>query len=359
MSYLLQGRHRLEGGNSALGEQREAREALGGARRVRGVLRNRGVSANIDAPEIEVAVESSATLNSEMELGVFWPMEVYNATVGEQYKLCRSDCVAHMHNGRRYFGIIRDTVHGVPRGCMRLTDSDNTSVVKKQKIADTRIVGVSAASATDTFDKVRGAIATIVGKKIVKDSDGTEKDILTLTTKGGLEAFDKDDDFDGDWLGVVNKGWGKLAGQREKSSAKRRRSARSRSSSSCRSPTRGSSKHSRALSDKSVKNAPPEKRDGTPSAKKPAKDPRAVFPSEQQRALNMANSVSMEAKEMLNMVGSPDGPALSLAKVRKMIAKVGAKLDISSKRVLTYAGPGGNDPAHASMSDQGQARLGG
>lgn len=62
---------------------------------------------------------------------------------------------------------------------------------------------------------------------------------------------------------------------------------------------------------------------------------------------------------MLNMVGSPDGPALPFAKVGKMIAQVGAKLDISSKRVLTCAGPGGNDPAHASLSDQGQACMGG
>lgn len=117
----------------------------------------RGVSANIDAPEIEVAAETSAALKSGMELGVFWPMEVCNATVGGQDKLRRSDCVTHMHNGRRYFGIIRDTVHGVPRGCMRLTDSDNTSVVKRQKIADTGIAGVSAARAVDPLDRVRGA----------------------------------------------------------------------------------------------------------------------------------------------------------------------------------------------------------
>lgn len=187
--------------------------------------------------------------------------------------------------------------------------------------------------------------------------------MLTLKTKGGLEAFDKDDDFDNDWLGVVNVGWGKLVGQRERSSAKRGRSARS--SSSAQSPTsgrKGSSRHSRTsrtLSASSAKKGQTEKRDAPSSTKKAGKEPRAVFPSEQQRTLNIVNSVCIEAKAMLDLAGSPDGlGTLTFSKVEKMISKLSSKLDMSSKRVLTYAGPNGNDDAHAGLCKQGEAPTG-
>lgn len=126
---------------------------------------NKGVSGSVAAPDMEVTIETAAVLQSEMELGVFWPMEIYNATVDEKQKLRRSDCVVHMHNGKRHLGIIRETSHGVPRGCMRLADLGKTTVAKKQNIADTNTPGVGGKHVSETFEKVRGPFPRLSGRR--------------------------------------------------------------------------------------------------------------------------------------------------------------------------------------------------
>lgn len=324
---------------------------------------SRGVAQMVQAPTLDVVVASAAIQKSELDLGAFWPQEIYNAHFPDS-PLTKSQLSTHTHNNRRYPGILRDSCHGCPRGCFKLTDTDQTSVTKKQRVQDNS-GACSSADVSATFDKIRGAMCVSVGKKVGKSKDGAETEVLVLkkNSKGSaMDGWASDTEGDGDagdddWIGVVNNKWGGLIGKGAKQgSRKRQRSAHSDSShDGGSSRMRASSTRSLALP-KSEKKEPREKKGKAepPSATK--KSEKVIYPSEQQRSLNATRSVRMEANAMLDLAGNSDSiGTLSHQKVVKMRAKLENKLDHTSKRILTYKGASGEDEAHVSLVAEGEA----
>ena len=309
---------------------------------------NKGVAQHVEAPSIEVSVESAAVVKSELDLGVFWPMDIYNSHPSTTTPLTKGECIKHSHNGRSYLGILRDSSLGCPRGCMRLTDADEVSVKKKQMVQDDA-GPCSSNDVAQTFEKVRASLTMAIGAKKAKDSEGKEIDVLFVKKVKSVETWGGSDDEDcDDWVNVVNK---QLAVGTGKATRDKKRS-RSATSSQSGGKSQATAKSERTSKLKSLK-----PRREPPSSCKKAKGPQAVYPSEQQRALNSASSHRMEANAMLDLAGNSDGFAtLSRAKVAKLASKLDAKLEPTSQRVLAYRGAKGNEEAHSKLAEQGEDR---
>lgn len=124
------------------------------------VGRVRNVSEKFRPPTL-IQVEEAATSAGEMNMGVFWPKEVWEAhNVG--VKLAKCDLTSYVHNGRKLLGIIRDEAqHGCPIGCIKLKEVGSRTARRVTTVADDA-TNLRKGQNAEAFEMVRKAVTSTV-----------------------------------------------------------------------------------------------------------------------------------------------------------------------------------------------------
>ena len=106
-----------------------------------GYMRVTGCREDWNPPSV-VNVSTAGIDSGDMMKGIFWPQEIYKAHTGEA--LPKKQLTRHVHRGKTYWGIIRETEYGNPIGTIKLKDIDQRKIEHVSQAANTENGSTSA-----------------------------------------------------------------------------------------------------------------------------------------------------------------------------------------------------------------------
>ena len=106
-----------------------------------GYMRVTGCREDWNPPSV-VNVSTAGIDSGDMMKGIFWPQEIYKAHTGEA--LPKKQLTRHIHRGKTYWGIIRETEYGNPIGTIKLKDIDQRKIEHVSQAANTENGSTSA-----------------------------------------------------------------------------------------------------------------------------------------------------------------------------------------------------------------------
>jgi len=136
-----------------------------------------------------VEVEQRSSVESILNLGVFWPLPLATKRFGNVPK---SEISSHKHKGITYRGVKKDIEYGNPIGTFLLRDIDDVAVKKVKEITSSDCALRGLEEIREIFEALRGRL---VVKAIMIEKEGSVADV---TLKSKMQTV-LDDGLDDVW----------------------------------------------------------------------------------------------------------------------------------------------------------------
>ena len=119
-------------------------------------------------PELELTMEKTDTtgLETRMQLGVFWPLQVYKRHEGKEPP--KKDVRNIQHNGVEHKGVVREEKHGRPIGTIEMSQFCTQAVSKKRLLESASTAVHGEVAVNELFKRARQD----AGLKITMEKDG-------------------------------------------------------------------------------------------------------------------------------------------------------------------------------------------
>ena len=148
----------------------------------------------------EVATIDKDEIQSELCLGVLWPLQIYGAQVG---RFNKQDISEVSHCGKIVKGILRDESHGCPTGCYRLTSTSVKGLIRKVQESSSAD-DLRTGQTDDVHSAIREEFAAMkTRKRPVKDDDEVDRGILKAPKIRKTVRSDGDSGDEIDFLSVA------------------------------------------------------------------------------------------------------------------------------------------------------------
>ena len=287
---------------------------------------------------------NSSQRRSELDLGVFWPANIFEEVEGKSIPKAELD--THVHKGVRLRGKLRDAKFGCPTGCLRLVDVDSSEVRKQTEVSHSDNT-LRPKELEDTHKELLSAHSATVVKEKIKD-EATGEDIAThrIGRRGSFKT--DDDDSSDDWASclrqrdtvVAHEALAKTPNKAKLKGNKRKADDEDKSSDD----NMATPHHKRPKSKAKPKSSPKSKaspRNAPSSSSHSSARRRVIYPSEQQRQINDCNTRIAEVRALLDSATNPDGLLAFVSengkRLTNSLGKLSKKTCEQIEYVLTYA----------------------
>ena len=293
----------------------------------------RRVTDKLKVPEfINVITEQST--EGRMNLGVFWPKDVYERI--EKKDLLKDEEDVYTYKGKKMKGIIRDAKHGTPPRTISISTAQATTVQRTFEV-DRGDQACRTGQMDETWDAVTKKMGVTSKQATAVEMGADDRFIIQANKKAKIDVGGANSDDSVDWADILNPMVSKA--QDGATSESTSDSSASKAKGKKKRKKKKTSKHKLKVK-RHVKKADPSARSAAsassviPSSGNPVTPPskKKVFPSVQMRSILNLEQLLNEAKSIFAAVASEEGfKALSDTKVTSFLNRIEAKIDTQEK----------------------------